>query len=329
MPDEPTAEQLALARSVRDRLLNLARQQEGRVTFNALLRRYMQERLLWRLSASRHSDRFVLKGALRLVAAGFPWARATMDIDLLGYGDPSPDFLADVFRDVCRAQPSGRKRAAEDAVTFDAESVRAQHILEGTEYGGVRVFLTGNLGTAREPLHVDVGFGDAISPEPEEIELPCLLPGMPAPRLRAYNDETTIAEKFQTMVALGPANSRMKDFYDLFQFATTVPLDGARLSRAVLRTFERRGTTFSEDELVLRPEFGDDPGKQVQWTAFRRGLRAAAERVPDTFSAALAPIRELLGPVHAACATRAELACTWDPGERRWTDRHSKTEDTP
>lgn len=117
MPEEPTAEQLALSRSVRDRLLNLAREQEGRITFNALLRRYMQERLLWRLSASRHAERFVLKGALRLVAVGFPWARATKDIDLLGYGNPSPEALSAIFRDVCAAQPSGRKRAAQDAYT--------------------------------------------------------------------------------------------------------------------------------------------------------------------------------------------------------------------
>lgn len=118
-----------MAHSVRDRLLNLARQQAGRVTFNALLRRYMQERLLWRLSVSRHSGRFILKGALRLVAVGFPWARATKDIDLLGFGDPSPENLAAVFRDVCTTEAFGRRHASQDAVLFDADSVRAQPIL--------------------------------------------------------------------------------------------------------------------------------------------------------------------------------------------------------
>ena len=328
MPDEPSAENLASARSVRDRLLRLAGQQAGRVTFNALLRRYMQERLLWRLSVSRHAERFVLKGALRLVAAGFPWARATKDIDLLGFGDPTPENLTAVFRDVCTTQASGRRRAAQDAVVFDADSVHAEPILEGAEYGGVRIFMTGYLGAAREPLHVDVGFGDPVTPEPEEIELPCLLPGMPAPKLRAYNDETTIAEKFQAMVTLGSANSRMKDFYDLHHFATSVAFDGARLAQAILRTFERRGTPFVENELVLRPEFGEDPSKQVQWTAFRRGLRAAAADLPEAFAAALSPIQQLLAPVHSACLRGVTFTQRWDPTERCWHEEPTSMEQT-
>ncbi len=329
MHDDLSAENLAIARSVRDRLLNLARQQDNRVTFNALLRRYMQERLLWRLSVSRHAERFLLKGALRLVAVGFPWARATKDIDLLGFGDPTPENLAAVFRDVCTVQASGRRRGVQDAVIFDAGSVHAQPILEGAEYGGVRIFMTGYLGTAREPLHVDVGFGDPVTPEPEEIEVPCLLSGMPAPKLRAYNDETTIAEKFQAMVTLGTANSRMKDFYDLHHFATSVAFDGARLSRAILRTFERRGTPFVENELVLRPVFGDDLSKQVQWTAFRRGLRAASADLPEAFAAALSPIQRFLGPVHDACARRVTFTQLWDPTEGCWHDLPLAAEDTP
>ncbi len=203
--------------SVRDRLLALSRHPGQTVAYNALLRRYLQERFLWRLAQSPHRDRFVLKGELRLVGTGFAWARATKDIDLLGRGDPDIRRLETIFQDVCRENSSQYQLA--DGVRYDTTSVKAKPILEEAEYGGVRVARVAYLGTAREQMHVDVGFGDALTPGPTVMRFPTLLNGMAAPQLLAYNDETTVAEKFETMVRRGLVNSRMKDFYDLYRFA--------------------------------------------------------------------------------------------------------------
>lgn len=306
----------ARAASVRDRLLNLSRRPGQRAAYNALLRRYLQERFLWRLAVSEHRDRFVLKGGLRLVGAGFPWARATKDIDLLGRSDPDLGRLEAIFRDVCR--DAAEERQLTDGARYDPESVKATPILEEAEYGGVRVALVASLGTAREPMHVDVGFGDAVTPGPAPMLFPTLLDGMAAPHLLAYNDETTVAEKFETMIRRGLVNSRMKDFYDVYRFAQTIPFDGALLSLAVRRTFERRGTPFTPEPTVFTPEFAGDAGKATQWRAFRRSLGAASGEAPAAFADAVMAARLLMGPVYDACREERPFTDQWDPPSHSW-----------
>jgi predicted nucleotidyltransferase component of viral defense system len=121
---------------------------------------------------------------------------------------------------------------------------------------------------------IDVGFGDAIEPGLNEIELPVLL-DQPAPKLRAYAMETVIAEKFQAMVALGRANSRMKDFYDLWFLARTFTFEDDRLARAIAATFKRRQTQVPvEVPDALTDAFAKDDQKRKQWTAFVSGVLA-------------------------------------------------------
>lgn len=319
LQEEPvdTAKRLAArAMSVRDRLLILARRPGQQTTYNALLRRYLQERFLWRLARSDHRNRFMLKGGLRLVGAGFAWARATKDIDLLGHGDPDLGRLEAVFRDVC--QRNAIACQIEDGVRFDPESVQARPILEEAEYGGVRVTLVAFLGTAREPMHVDVGFGDAVTPGPSPMRFPTLLDEMPAPELLAYNDETTVAEKFETMIRRGLVNSRMKDFYDLYRFAYTVSFDGVLLSLAIQRTFERRGTAFVPMPVVFTADFAEDPGKLTQWRAFRRSLGGASIEAPEEFGDTLEAVRALVEPVYTACREGRDLTSRWNPSDGQW-----------
>jgi len=318
LPISPDPKIAALAMSVRDRLLNVARQPQCRASYNALLRRYLQERLLWRLSQSRHRERFVLKGALRLACAGFPWARVTNDIDLLGYGNPDPDHLAGVFREVCAPQATGVEHALADAVRFDPDNITARPILEGAEYGGVRVSLVALFGTAREPLQVDVAFGDAVTPPPAPSELPTLLPGMPPPRLRVYSDETTVAEKLHIMVRLGAANSRVKDLYDLYRFATTVAFDGALLAEALRRTFEARATLFEAAHPVFHPQFARELNRQAAWRALRRSLGSAAEEVPEELAAVVTTIQRLAAPLYQACYEGRLFAARWSPAQGIW-----------
>lgn len=249
--------------SVRARLLNLARQ-KGQA-LDLLLTRYAIERLLHRLSVSPYRDRFVLKGAMLLTTWFDDPHRPTRDVDLLGYGDPAPEPMLATFREICSI-------ALDDGVEFDVEGLRVELIREELDYGGLRLRTTAQLSGARIAVVIDIGFGDAIEPGLEEVELPVLL-DLPQPRLRAYARETVVAEKFQAMVALGLANSRMKDFYDVWVLSRAYEFDEDRLARAVAATFERRDTALPiEAPEALKATFANDPTKRRQWQAFVRDL---------------------------------------------------------
>lgn len=261
MPEKPRN----VGASVRQRLLNLAR--ASGQPLELLLTRYALERLLHRLSLSAHRERFVLKGALLLTTWFDEPHRATRDLDLLGYGDPSDESLLAVFREVMGIP-------CDDGVSFDIARLQVQPIREELEYGGSRLRTTAALAGARIPVVVDIGFGDAIEPGAEDIELPVLLE-MPSPHLRAYPQETVIAEKVHAMVVLGLANSRMKDYYDVWMLQRGFKIDEARLQRAIAATFARRRTDLpATTPEGLSDAFADDPGKQAQWNAFVRNLSA-------------------------------------------------------
>jgi len=219
--------------SVRDRLLQLARRRGE--DFQLILTRYGLERLLYRLSQSEYRDRFILNGAVLFTLWDDQPNRATRDVDFLGFGDSDEDAVRDAFRALCKTA------VADDGLVLHVDSVRVDPIRDVTEYGGMRVTLLGELAGARIPIQADIGFGDAVTPEPERIEYPTLL-GSPAPLLRAYPRETVVAEKYQALVHLGMANSRMKDFYDLWVMTQRFEFDGATLSEAISNTFARRET---------------------------------------------------------------------------------------
>ena len=245
--------------SVRARLQNLSR--ETGQSFELILTRYTLERLLYRLSTSDYADRFVLKGAMLLTSWFADPHRATRDLDLLGFGDPSPDAMVAAFKEILATD-------VEDGVEFDLDALRVDEIREELEYGGLRLRTTASIRGARIAVTVDVGFGDALEPGAEVIDYPSML-DLPTPRLKAYARETVIAEKFQAMVALGRANSRMKDFYDIWLLSQSFPFDDDRLARAIAATFERRETEIpAELPDALTPAFVEDEHKQRQWNAF-------------------------------------------------------------
>lgn len=240
--------------SVRARLLRLSR--ERGEDFQLLLTRYANERLLFRLASSRYAQRFVLKGAaLFTLWTGKPH-RATRDLDLLGFGDPGVDHVREVFAEVLALD------VADDGVRFDLGSLAVGLIREEQEYGGVRIELVARITNAQVRLQVDVGFGDAITPEASVVEFPPLL-DFPAPRLRAYPRETVVSEKLEAMVQLGMANSRMKDYYDLLVILQKYDLDSYELAKAIAATFRRRGTVVPERAPIgLSDEFANDPVAQ-------------------------------------------------------------------
>jgi hypothetical protein len=249
--------------SVRQRLLNLSR--TGHSPFHILLTRYVLERLLYRLTLTPHASRFVLKGAM-LVTTWFPDPhRQTRDVDLLGFGDSNPDAILAAFREICAIQ-------MDDGVEINAAGLRVSLIREALEYGGLRLRTTATVAGARVNIVVDIGFGDATEPGIEDVILPVLL-DQPAPQLRAYARETVIAEKFQAMVVLGLANSRYKDFYDLWALSCAFTFEGDRLARAIRATFDRRRTQIpSIPPDAFTPAFAGDPMKRQQWTSYIQDL---------------------------------------------------------
>lgn len=283
MPDKPRN----VGASVRQRLLHLARAR--RQPLELLLTRYALERLLHRLSLSPHRERFVLKGALLLTTWFDEPHRATRDLDLLGFGDPADDALLAVFTEVMTI-------AADDGVSFDTAKLNIQPIREHLEYGGSRLTTTAALAGARIPIVVDVAFGDAIEPGAEDIDLPVLL-DMPSPHLRAYPLETVIAEKLHAMVVLGLANSRMKDYYDVWMLTRAHAIDVLRLTRAVEATFTRRNmplpTSIPEG---LHDAFAADAGKQAQWQAFARNLAAPGPTLGTVVTELRASLAVLFSP---------------------------------
>ena len=270
--------------SVRSRLLNLARDRGQ--PFDLVITRYALERLLYRLSQSAYRNRFALKGAMLITTWFADPHRPTRDLDLLGFGDSAEESILSVFREVC-GMP------ADDGITFEVDNLRIERIREELEYGGLRLRTVANLSRARINVVIDVGFGDAVEPGLEEIEFPVLLES-PAPRLRAYPRETVIAEKFQAMVHLGRANSRMKDFYDVWVLSKAYGFDPDRLAKAIAATFERRRTAIpSEVPDALTPEFARDASKRRQWDAFVRELAVR----PDSLETVVSDLAAFLMPM--------------------------------
>jgi predicted nucleotidyltransferase component of viral defense system len=295
-PKNPTA-------SVRQRLQNLGRKTGE--PFQTLLTRYALERLLFRLTQSPYKDKFILKGSVLFAIWTGEMHRPTKDLDLLGSGKPDQTILLDIFHAVASMED------ADDGLTFLPDSVAVHRIREEQEYGGLRITLMAKLGNSRIPLQIDVGFGDAVTPAAEVVELPTLL-SMSAPAIRAYPKETVVAEKYHAMVLLGMANSRMKDFFDLWVLCRTFTFAGRDLCKALLATFRRRKTELpAETPVALTETFANDAQKQAQWKTFisRSDLSAKAALLADT----IALLRAFLLPPSQAGASKQEFDQTWPP----------------
>lgn len=291
-----------LPASIHARLLNHARKTVQ--DYNRVLERYALERFLYRLSKSDHAERFVLKGAMMMRVWLGEAIRPTRDADLLGFGEMDDAWLLAAFREICNTTVDA------DGMTYLAKTLAIDDIRENDAYGGRRITLRSHLGNSALRIQIDVGIGDAVTPEPERLAYPSLL-DMPPARLRVYRQETAIAEKLHILVSFGMANSRMKDFFDIAALAKNETFDGTLLSDAVRATFERRKTELpAEAPVALTDTFGKDPAKQRQWTAFvnRNGLTAA-----DSLEQTVAIIRDFTEPVLKELAKQKDFMKRWTP----------------
>ena len=295
--------------SIRARLLALA--QSNGEDYQRVLGRYAIERFLYRLGRSPYRDKFAIKGATLFTLWTGHTHRPTKDLDLLGRASSSDiGEVETTIRAICEIPE-------EDGIVFNSKSVEGTKIKEDDEYDGVRIKLHAELDGARIPMQIDIGFGDAVYPEPELASFPALLP-MDAPLIRAYPREASIAEKLQAMVVLDIRNSRMKDFYDIWFMANTWTFDMASLRKAILASFERRRSTIPTGiPFALTDDFLNDPQKKQQWNAFVSRLDPGG-KVPS-----LEEVGGILRTFLMPCIswdplTQAEIR-TWTPN-RHWSE---------
>jgi predicted nucleotidyltransferase component of viral defense system len=306
-----------LAASVRQRLLNASRAR--REDFQVTLMRYALERLLYRLSQSGYREQFIIKGAMLFSIWNESPHRPTRDLDLLSFGASDINRLEDTFREIINTE------VEPDGLEFVNSTVRGRRIKEDQEYEGVRVNLQARLEQARITLQIDIGFGDAVTPAPEKIEYPTLLAGSPAPRLRAYSRYSVVAEKFQAMVMLGIANTRMKDFYDVWTLASTFNFDGEVLCRSLKATFDRRNTELPlTAPLALTPEFYQEQTKQSQWNAFLKRSQLMEQAAPLDKVAVL--LQNFLMPPTLAASKDESFEMHWNYSAASWQTKGNETE---
>lgn len=176
----------------------------------------------------------MLKGATLFTLWTGEAHRPAKDLDLPGWGFSAAVDVEQVFRDICEI-------AEDDGIVFDSQSVKGTTIQGNDEYNGVPIRSRAELAGAQITLQADIGFGDAVFPEPELAMFPVLLP-MSAPIIRAYPREASIAEKLHAMVQLDIRNSRMKDFYDIWFMANPWTFRLESLRDAIALSFQRRGS---------------------------------------------------------------------------------------
>ncbi|MCH8814527.1 MAG: nucleotidyl transferase AbiEii/AbiGii toxin family protein [Chloroflexi bacterium] len=292
-----------LAASVRDRLLNGAKQR-GEV-FHFVLVRYASERFLYRLGESRYRDRFILKGAMLYALWGGTEYRPTRDLDFTAYGDSESRAVLECIREVCVLP------VEDDALVFHSDTLSGEPIRETEEYDGIRIKFTAGLGDAVIPLQIDVGFGNAIMPAANDVEYPTLLDS-PSPRIRAYPQEAVVAEKFHAMVVLGEINSRIKDFYDMFVLANGFEFGGQPLAASVAATFERRQTPVDAPlPVALTPRFYADEARSARWRTYIH--RSSLPGAPADFAAVGELLGAFLTPVWNALAANRPFEQRWPP----------------
>jgi len=291
---------------VQHRLLALPRAQGEE--FERTLVRYTSERLLYRLGMSTVRERCILKGASLLTLWMRDPYRATRDVDVLAFGPTDDAAIRGLLEAIC-AVP-----CPEDGLQFDLASLIIEEIRGVEEYTGKRARFFAYLGRARIRVQVDFGFGDALVTGADEVDYPTLVAGVPAPRIRAYPREVSVAEKFEAMVTLDTRNSRMKDFHDLWALSGAFAFDGPALQRAVAACFERRRTPWpAATPGALTPGFYQTPQMEPRW----RGYLAAGTVLippPSRFEVIGERITGFLGPVRASIMAEVPFAHRWPPG---------------
>jgi hypothetical protein len=275
--------------------------------FQQVLQLYAMERFLYRISQSGYAHSVILKGALLLKTIGIPSARPTVDIDMLRKGKADHASLVALIKDCANLE------VAADGLAFIADSVVAEDIAKDSEYKGTRVLMDARMDNVRLKIQIDFGVGDVMTPGPRIIEYPVILGGDTI-RLLAYPLESSIAEKLQAMVALGSANSRMKDFYDVWVCSNHLDFDSDALLNAIDATFSNRATPILADDIeAFSTAFVE--WHRAPWNAFVKKI--GEKELIDEFGRIVDDVRTFAVPALRSLANGERLTKQWKAG-RGW-----------
>ena len=224
------------------RLKNISR--EKGIPFQQTLNLYCQEEFIRRLSKSRFKDKLILKGGFLLYSLSGFETRPTVDADyLLRYYDNDENSINVMVNEIFDIKTEN------DFMKFEIRS--SEKINEIKEYNGTRISILGSIGNTKTPFSIDFGVGDYVVPMPVERSISVILQGDEIPNILTYSLESTIAEKLDAIIALGPLTSRMKDFYDIYYLSLTYSFDGNELKTAIKSTLDTRKRKLSSESLEM------------------------------------------------------------------------------
>ena len=250
------------SKSIRAKLLFISKIEN--ISFQLMLIRYFLERLLYRISLSEYKNTFCLKGGVLLYLFEERKSRPTMDIDFLATNtENEPKNLKAIFSNICKINYDV------DAVTFDNQTISVSEIIKQGNYNGIRISLIARLDTIKQRIQIDIGFGDKVYPNPVLVYYPVIL-DMEQPKNKVYSIYSAIAEKFEAMIQLSEANSRMKDFYDVFTLLTINEINRFELEEAIKLTFKTRKTVISDNHSIFQDQFYKNSERLNQWNAFKK-----------------------------------------------------------
>ena len=292
--------------SVKDRLKKQAI--EEKKTMQDKIVMYGLERTIYRLSISEYAERFTLKGGIFLYALfNGDYTRATTDIDILAQCISNDiEEMKKVFKEIFSIK-------CDDALRFDLNTLDVIYITEFKEYHGVKVSILGHLDKTKVPISIDIGFGDIVYPERMKMDFPVLL-DMDIPKVYAYSINSVVAEKFEAFVSLGLANSRYKDFYDIYVLSDRYNFDGKELTNAIKETFNHRGTSF-DDIVAFEDGFADDETRLMRWTSFVKKKKAL---IKLDFEETVQLLKILLFPIVDAIKKNELFERTWSHEKKMW-----------
>nr|WP_314832849.1 nucleotidyl transferase AbiEii/AbiGii toxin family protein [uncultured Oribacterium sp.] len=293
--------------SVKDRLKKQAI--EEKKTMQDKIVMYGLERTIYRLSISEYAERFTLKGGIFLYALfNGDYTRATTDIDLLAQCISNDiEEMKKVFKEIFSIK-------CDDALRFDLNTLDVIYITEFKEYHGVKVSILGHLDKTKVPISIDIGFGDIVYPERMKMDFPVLL-DMDIPKVYAYSINSVVAEKFEAFVSLGLANSRYKDFYDIYVLSDRYNFDGTELMNAIKETFNHRGTSF-DDIVAFEDGFADDETRLMRWNSFVKKKKAL---IKLDFEETVQLLKILLFPIVDAIKKNELFERTWSHEKKMWS----------
>lgn len=256
------------AMSLKAKLRNLAK--EKGLPAQVILQNYMFERLLVRLAKSEYQDKFVLKGGMLVATIVGLDNRATMDLDATLKNMPlTPDTIRSALESIC-AIP------VDDGVKFELGVINP--IREDDIYGGYRVSLNARFETILTPLTIDISTGDVITPNAVRFIFSEIFDTDKSFELWAYNIETVLAEKVETILRRGVFNTRPRDFYDTYILATTQKYDPDVFRAALKATAEHRGTAEQiKDVKSILQNISESPELRAMWEKYQGQFGYAKE----------------------------------------------------